>query len=262
MSWNAVTYSSVGSRHLAQSLPCQDYSQFLVEGEVLYGAVSDGAGSAKYADIGAQLAVQTCLDQLKLEFSQLEPFDAGPDPAAVVEIFERVAAAILERLMAEAQHKNFALKELNCTLIGFIATPDWMAAMQVGDGFIVLQHSNSAVFELLFQPEKGEYINETLFITSPGALDQLRVSVQLGCPEFIAAATDGLEKVAIRYQDWLPHAPFFRPFKDCLQHFATGEEQQSYLQTFLESDRLNAKTDDDKTLLICLHRHPEALCES
>jgi hypothetical protein len=70
---------------------------------------------------------------------------------------------------------------------------------------------------------------------------------------FLCAATDGLERVAVRLHDWQPYAPFFQPFEACLLQLPTAVEQYSYLKTFLESERLNAKTDDDKTLLVCLY---------
>jgi hypothetical protein len=57
----------------------------------------------------------------------------------------------------------------------------------------------------------------------------------------------------VRMQDWSPHAPFFSPFEACLRQLSAQSERDLYLKTFLESERLNSKTDDDKTLLACLY---------
>lgn len=252
MSWKAVTHSAIGTRHLAKAMPCQDFGDFKIKDGLVYGAVSDGAGSAKFSDLGAKLAVQTWIEAAIRTF---ESQDVSLDAIAQLDfqsLFTAIAEEVLARLEIEAQEGDFPLRELGCTLLSFIASDNWIAAMQIGDGFIVCQALDSENYELLFRPDKGEFINETLFITSQGAIEALQYSFQSCSPRFICAATDGLEKVAISYQDWTPHQPFFKPFKDCLRLIPEPSEQYQYIQTFLESDRLNARTDDDKTLLLCL----------
>lgn len=49
MAWKAVARSTVGTSHLKQQMPCQDYGDYKVLNKVIIGAVADGAGSAKYA---------------------------------------------------------------------------------------------------------------------------------------------------------------------------------------------------------------------
>ncbi len=266
MSWKVVTHSAIGSRHLLKGQPCQDYGSYCLQGNLILGAVSDGAGSAKHSDVGSKIAVESYLSIAQEHLNQHHP-NLGdlqcPEEIEFETLCASVAQAILSVLKAEAEQSGFALRELGCTLIGFIASPHWIAAMQIGDGFIVIQQPEQEGIQLLFQPDKGEFINETLFITSQGALDQIQVVVKPGNPQFICAATDGLEKVAIRYHDWQPHFPFFKPFIDCLSLIPEVDDQHQYVQTFLESDRLNAKTDDDKTLLLCLCSSvEEPLCAS
>jgi hypothetical protein len=85
----------------------------------------------------------------------------------------------------------------------------------------------------------------------------MQVGLCSGHTQFVCASTDGLEKVAIRINDWQPFAPFFTPLAACLD--APLDEAKTYLQNFLESDRLNARTDDDKTLLLCQYDVREEL---
>ncbi|WP_339461668.1 protein phosphatase 2C domain-containing protein, partial [Nodularia spumigena] len=134
----------------------------------------------------------------------------------------------------------------------FIATPHWLGAMQIGDGFIVVRPQDSEDYQLLFQPDKGEFANETTFITSKDALAEMQVKVISEPQKFICASTDGLEKLAIRISDWKPFPPFFKPFEEYLEETANPEDEAEYLVNFLKSERLNARTDDDKTLLLCL----------
>ena len=238
-------------------MPCQDYGAYQVKDGIIYGSVADGAGSAKYSDLGSKVAVETWIEKAIERFpAQSESVDDISD-IDFQSLFVAITEQVLIKLQEVAAQEDFPLKELGCTLICFMASEDWIAAMQIGDGFLVYRTQDDEAFQLLFQPDKGEFINETLFVTSQGAIQSIQYTFQQVPPKFICAATDGLEKVAIKFQDWTPHAPFFKPFQDCLHLIPEPSERKAYIETFLESDRLNAKTDDDKTMLLCLAVHDE-----
>ena len=222
---------------------------------LVLGAVADGAGSAKHADIGAKIAVETLLNVLEKQINTELVLDSESDDAAWA-VFTDAVQVVVAALEAEASNGGYALRELGCTLLGFIATPDWVAAMQIGDGFIVIKSADDASYQMLLHPNKGEFINETIFVTAKDALGYMQVCVQPVHHPFVCAATDGLESVAIRLLNWQPFPPFFQPLVDCLG-LSELEQRQSYLEQFLESDRLNARTDDDKTLLLCLYHQEE-----
>ncbi len=116
-------------------------------------------------------------------------------------------------LSEQAVRDGYSVDDLACTLLIVIATPDGVTAMQIGDGFITVGYQQQEP-QLLFLPDKGEYINETTFVTSANALKDMRVVVQTGHPEFICASTDGLERLAIRMSDWTPFTPFFQPLEE------------------------------------------------
>jgi hypothetical protein len=219
---------------------------------MVFGAVADGAGSAQFSEIGATLAVNTALAYLQTHLYKAILDTDLPTESEIQPLFEEMVTQVVEVLEQTAKDGDYPLRELGCTLLSFIATDQWLAAMQIGDGFIVVQPEAEADFKLLFEPDKGEFINETVFVTSQSAIEQMQCCVYPWGPRFICAATDGLEKVAVRYQDWQPFAPFFKPLVDCLDLIAQSDDQHIYLRSFLESDRLNARTDDDKTLVIAL----------
>ena len=52
-------------------------------------------------------------------------------------------------------------------------------------------------------------------------------------------------------KDWEPFAPFFNPLEEYLKETPNPEADDDYLVSFLTSERLNQKTDDDKTLVLC-----------
>ncbi|MBD2437019.1 protein phosphatase 2C domain-containing protein [Nostoc sp. FACHB-110] len=259
MGWKAIARSETGTSHISQGIPCQDYGRCRIfKDDVIVGAVADGAGSAKYADVGSKLAVETTVKYLSRisEYLQKrkhcwEIFYQALSEAEAKKLFTKTAKKVINDLCNQAEKEDDPVSDLACTLLVFVATPHWLAAMQIGDGFIVLRCKNSEEYQLLFQPDKGEFANETTFITSENALQEMQVKVSSGEQEFICASTDGLEKVAIRFQDWKPFSPFFKPFEEYLELTQNPEEDAEYLTNFLNSERLNARTDDDKTLLLC-----------
>jgi serine/threonine protein phosphatase PrpC len=264
MAWRAIARSSIGTSHQKQDMPCQDYGGCKILNDVIVGAVADGAGSAKYSDIGAKLAVKTALEYLTeveewlqdpKHFWQLTEKPFSEEEAK--ELFANTAKKVVTALEEQAASDGYSVDDLACTLLVIVATPNWVAAMQIGDGLVVVRCQQED-HQLLFQPDKGEYINETTFVTSAKALDTMRVCVRSGKQEFICAATDGLERVAIRMSDWTPFAPFFKPLEEYLREINDPEQEDEYLMSFLDSDRLNTRTDDDKTLLLCLYDSPNS----
>ncbi|MCG6133218.1 MAG: protein phosphatase 2C domain-containing protein [Nostoc sp. LLA-1] len=258
MSWKAIARSEIGTSHKIQEIPCQDYGFYRIYNDLIVGAVADGAGSAKYSDVGSKLAVETvieCFSEINKypdKQEELEPKFSQPFSKPEAEkLFAKIATRVITELRNKAEIENYSINDLACTLLIFFATPDWLAAMQIGDGFIVVRPQNSE-YQMLFKPDKGEFANETTFITSENALKEMQVDVLSGEQEFICASTDGLEKVAIRLHDGKPFPPFFKPFEEYLQETPNPEEEHQYLIDFLTSERLNVRTDDDKTFLLCL----------
>ncbi|MFS0519648.1 PP2C family serine/threonine-protein phosphatase [Nostoc sp. UIC 10607] len=258
MNWKAVARSEIGTSHQKQGIVCQDYGNYRSFDDVIVGAVADGAGSAKHSDVGSRLAVETvlkCFSDLSEYPEKQEEFEQGFSQPLSKEEAQKVFAKIVNQIITELQNQadegDYSVNDLACTLLVFVATPDYIAAMQIGDGFIVIR-SQESEYQLLFQPDKGEFANETTFITSTNALKEMQVKVISEKQEFICASTDGLEKVAIRLSDWQPFSPFFKPLEEYLHEPINPEDEDKYLIEFLNSERLNSRTDDDKTLLLCL----------
>jgi hypothetical protein len=267
MPWKATGRCEIGVSHHQRGLPCQDYCDVRIIQNVLVGVVADGAGSCAASDLGAFLTVQACMsfmDELDawLAQEQRQAYrpSAQPLPRKVARIlFQKVVQRALGALQDAAQEKQCNLDDLSCTLLMFIATPDWIAAMQIGDGLLVIR-PQEADYQLIFLPDKGEFANQTTFVTAPDALESMQVQVLAGKMQFVSAMTDGLESVAIRYSDWSPFAPFFDPLQRYMtENHAAPVETEDYLQLFLSSARLNQKTSDDKSLILGLYE-PDCLC--
>ncbi|MGH2523940.1 MAG: protein phosphatase 2C domain-containing protein, partial [Anaerolineales bacterium] len=128
-----------------------------------------------------------------------------------------------------------------------------LAVGQLGDGVAVAGLEPGELF-IAAPPQRGEYANETYFLTQAEALQQVDVRYYPRPVRMVAAMTDGLTRLAVQMALNEPHLPFFQP----LLAFAAGAddeaEAQSQLAAFLASERVCARTDDDKTLVLALRR--------
>jgi serine/threonine protein phosphatase PrpC len=255
--WKTVARSAIGTRHQEQQFPCQDFSAVGARDGIVMGAIADGAGSAAHAEVGAKLAVKTVLrylvateEWLRKRQGSWRSLPHPPTEDLVRKLFTKAVEQVGTVLQIQAEKGGYPVDQLACTLLAFLATPNWVAALQIGDGFIVVQTQGN--YQLLFQPDKGEYVNQTTFVTSRNALRDAQIRVLPAPVKFICAASDALENVAIRLSDYAPFPPFFQPLQEFMQEASDPNQEDEYLVHFLESERLNRKTDDDKTLLLCL----------
>jgi hypothetical protein len=134
----------------------------------------------------------------------------------------------------------------------FAASRTWLAALQIGDGQLVVRFAES--YDLIFKPDRGEYCNETTFLTSAVVDESIQVTVTDRDPIFICAATDGIERISLHYQDWAPHAAFYKPLEDFIAGAENPDAGARDIEEFLKREKLNQYTDDDKTLLLAAWR--------
>lgn len=248
MAWKAVAASMAGTNHQRSGLPCQDFAAWATSGaDTIIGVVADGAGYARHADTGARLAAEATIHYLQRQ----QWLPQVPTDDANRELAQTLLQEVRLVLQAQSQQNGCQLSELASTLLTLVATPDYLLAIQLGDGFIVARHAASVVYELVCWPQHGEYSNETVFTTSPHAAGAIAVRVMAGRYTFVCASSDGLEDVALGYPQQIPFPPFFRSFDDYLQASHDMATVEQDLCRFLDSPRLNARTHDDKTLLLC-----------
>ena len=98
--------------------------------------------------------------------------------------------------------------------------------------------------------QRGEYANETHFIVQEDALDQLVVEVSDQPVSALAVFSDGLIRLALKMPAQEPHAPFFEPLFGFVRSVKNDAEAVDQLARFLASERVSARTDDDKALVL------------
>ncbi|WP_353931726.1 protein phosphatase 2C domain-containing protein [Okeanomitos corallinicola TIOX110] len=253
MQWQAVAKSVIGTKHIKSETPCQDYSSYKIvdQGQVIVGAVSDGMGSAKHSEKGSRLAVETTIKYLINQQNWKYKLDEN----SWKESFKKLLIEVRNQLDNHAKKYQFNINELDCTLITFVATPKFIAAMQVGDGLIVVR-ANDQDYELLFQPDKGQYANETTPVTDTAAIREMRFCLKNKGYDFICAATDGIENLALdkKTPKWKPFDNFFKMgLEPSIFSNQSLQDKEIDVEDFLNSKKMNQNTDDDKTLLLCAY---------
>jgi hypothetical protein len=204
-------------------------------------ALADGAGSAQRAGLGAETAVRAGLDALEAAYLQRSP---GVDR---LECLNSAFAAARRALGELALESGEPLRDFATTLMMAAAEPGRITAGQIGDGAIVAENP-SGELGVLIAPQRGEYANETNFLTQDDALDCIRFFEGEGAHRSLAVMSDGLMRLALRLPSGEPHRPFFQPLFSFVA--ASDGTAAAQLEEFLASERVCARTDDDKALIL------------
>jgi hypothetical protein len=249
MKWKAIGESVTGTSHHTGSGTCEDSVRFRVTkdrdgDEVLVCVASDGAGSAKYAAWAADFATKEGIGILSL-------ISQEPDRVRERDIFGMVED-IYDVLAWEAEQKNVDIHEYSCTLLGCFIAKERSIFFQIGDGAIV-RNDGSGFYIPVWWPHNGEYQNTTAFIVDDRNLANLNILVLEEPVHEVAVFTDGLQMLALNMEERNAHQPFFA---DLFKYLRMADDQPKLevlsrkLTEYLESEPVNNRTDDDKTLFL------------
>lgn len=244
--WKYAAASVIGTSHLSSpSGVCQDAHCCIYDGDAdrLVCAVSDGAGSASHSERGSRLACDLICDlALKTDAEILYT------RRFALEALDAIRTSI----MNEAAQENLRVREFACTLLVALVNHDHATFWQIGDGAICFRLPSEESFRFVFWPSKGEYANVTSFVTDENAPDELEFDTIKGPLADVALFSDGLERLALDFAAGEAHTKFFAGFFPHLYREPAGHliEIEQRLTEFLGSERINSKTDDDKTLIL------------
>jgi len=250
--WKNLACAATGTKHIKDQTICQDATDTLIVGNTLIGVVCDGAGSAKFADVGAKLVAETTAVALSKEINNLQVvrifgfFKLQASARTVFKVFGRVLQLNIRTLERKAREMGCEPKDLATTLIAYVATPSWVGLMQIGDGFVVFRRSGEKDYELAFPPEKGEYANTTTFVTSSNVAEKMQVGIILDSVDFICASSDGLEKIALQWGSSVEAFPgFFKGMEGMMR-----ADKYELLNWIKNETRLMQKTTDDRSIVV------------
>lgn len=256
--WQCFGSSVTGVSHQRAGESCQDAFAFReTAGGLAVAAIADGAGSATHGGPGAQIGCQSSVSSLDAALSAGVP-DSLPKWQALM---TAAVTEAQETVRAEATGSGHDLRAYGATLLLAVVHPTWIVCASIGDCAAVIQDRYDQLISLC-PPQRGEYANATHFFTSASAMQALTVRLVSLAPSRshhagnaitnVGLLTDGLLELALNVACNRPFGPFFQPLfsfaaavPDNGTERATGE-----LTSFLNSDRVNARSHDDKTLLL------------
>jgi hypothetical protein len=246
--WRVIGAAVQGVSHERLGLPCQDAQGYLrLPGGELLIALADGAGSAARSDEGARLAVQIAIESLAGGLAGQTPEDELDFIGLLLSAYDEARQALLD-LAEEAGE----LPRLFATTLSLVVILEGKLAVgQLGDGVVVCREPGGELFVASPQ-QRGEYANETYFLTQEDALEQVDIQVFENEVEALAVMSDGLARLALRLPSQEPHSPFFSPLFAFLTSVEAEAEGEEKLAAFLASERIRARTDDDKALVLAV----------
>ncbi|MCA9241884.1 MAG: hypothetical protein KDA37_16855, partial [Planctomycetales bacterium] len=70
--------------------------------------------------------------------------------------------------------------------------------------------------------------------------------------EEVALFTDGLERLALKFEGQTAHAPFFAPLFQAVRDTRDSQGLNEELSRFLKSEHVQNRSDDDKTVILAI----------
>jgi hypothetical protein len=217
--------------------------------QAFVGIVCDGAGSAAFGGEGASLVVRSLTTLIRRKLSE-----AGKMPSA--EDFGYWIDNTRDRISLVASRRNSDPREFAATLVCVVSTGEETIVAHVGDGCAVLRLAASQRWIVPSWPFHGEYASTTAFVTDQPEV-KLNTEIVTESVSDVVLFSDGLERIALDFKSRMPHPGFLDVIARPLSNAAPGGRDSTLsrsLGEFLESERINSRTDDDKSLIVASQR--------
>ncbi len=244
--------SCIGVAHLRSGVPLQDAYRTYVDPESKYSivVVSDGAGSAKFAEVGSARISTNFISEIRALCSQ--------ENKVTFDSFKESVSMAVQSTRTALVKEGFKLNDCHATIVACVAFQDRCYLAHLGDGLqaVFIQEPNGDIAVCVSEPENGEASNETFFYTEDAWRDHLRLTEiprnVLGC----MLMSDGMEDFV-----WNPQSGLKTGFCRPLIQKARDSSKlpggfDKILAEVVSDKRTDQFTNDDKTL--CLVVDPMA----
>lgn len=192
--WYSVDCAVQGVGHESENIPCQDKTCAVTTNDVSIIALADGAGSASMSHFGAESIVKKTAEILG---SQFEEYFAEEDG---VKAKTNLHQDLISELVVRAGELECECKDLASTLLAVAIKDDRYIIVHIGDG--VIGYLKNDELRVASEPRNGEFSNETVFVTSPNALYEMKMMKGfIGEVKGFALMSDGTEASLYRRQD-------------------------------------------------------------
>lgn len=247
--WTWAGASCRGLSHARSGERRQDAFACSARGGKLIAVLCDGAGSADMGGEGASLVART------VSRRALERRPSATGRITDDEIWSWVNEA-RSRIFEAASKRSRAARDFASTMICVVSDGAETMVAHIGDGSAVLQNETDRTWYAASWPSHGEYASTTFFVIDDPQ-PRLIISRYTEPISALVTFTDGLERLALDFGSMKPHGPFFEGIvSPIVASPKTGRDAVlcGSLARYLDSDGVNARTDDDKTLLVAAFR--------
>jgi hypothetical protein len=197
--FETLTFSVVGAKHERAARPGQDAHGHETRGAATAVAVADGHGACARGDVGARFAVDAALVHLLAAWEHLA--GAGLSLESTEDLFlSQVRRQIVQEwqecvaahLQSQPTPPPDGIRAYGTTLIFALATPEFLAFGQLGDGDALLVDATARVRRPL-TPEPLAFAGETPSMCEAQAWLRMRVAVLPRdiAPGLVCLMTDG-----------------------------------------------------------------------
>ncbi|WP_207915916.1 PP2C family serine/threonine-protein phosphatase [Aquabacter spiritensis] len=237
-----VTAAAVqGEAHRSLGRPCEDYFEVALRAGWLFAVVSDGAGSASQARIGARTLATVAVQALQ---DSAEQISLG-DEAGFQSLVE--GAILTARKTCVDSGPSPELNNYLATCVGVALHSDGGYFFHIGDGlaeaFTTTEQETASL--QVSRPENGIYSNITYFFAMDTWREHLRI-IRFGPTDAVLLMTDGVTSFAA------PAGAAVRPAfaRDLIEGLFgdTPHDENALAQTLLHP-KARRYSQDDKTLL-------------
>jgi len=256
--WRFIFASVAGTSHAATGAPCQDASickEIIATNgsSILVAALADGAGTASHSETASKLACNLFVESVDCIFH-----NGGTIDDITHDFVKSWVTKVQNEIGVLAAADELSLRDFACTFLAAVIGPNSAAFCQIGDGAIVISsRRESEEYQYVFWPQQGDYANITNFVTDDMASNKLEHTITSETVDEVALFSDGLQSLALHYESKTAYCPFFRPVFSWLREAPGGHstKHSSSLNTYLNSSKVNERTDDDKTLIAATRRN-------
>lgn len=252
LQWTWVSAEYRGTSHERTGAPMQDaHSCFVAHNErdIFVSVVADGAGSASFGGQGASLACRLLANAVRAHFRVQVSLPSDSDIESWVDVAR-------DQVFSVAIRRSLQPREFASTLIFAMTDGENTVIAHIGDGCCVLQDRATGQWLTPSWPDHGEYASTTHFLTDEPTI-ALRITRYSAPISAMVSFTDGLERLALDFAAARPFDRFLNGI--CLPLFksrAQGRDRKlsEQLREYLNSQQINGRTDDDKTLILAVPR--------
>ena len=246
-----------GAAHVKDCTPNQDsatvaFLELRGLGNVALVAVSDGAGSARLSHFGSRAACGAAVARLVRQLAR--------NPAIAVR--QHLLRSALKEAVRSGRRgvetvarpgqtpgKPLDTRDYACTIMVAVVSKRLIGVAHVGDGCVVA--GDGEEWQVLSEPDNGEFANETKFLTNPRNLPRVAIVPRSGI-NFLAVATDGLQDVAFSRRS-LPYKRFWTPLFRAISR-SSNADPGPMLDALLQKVDAAGKATDDCTIAVCVIR--------